>query len=85
MTHADHDCDGFSIIVDHKRHVWQEPTITGEELKRLAEVDPATYSVWQQVPGGEDLEIGNADSVDLRARGTERFFTGKSCTTEGSR
>jgi len=78
-----HGCDGFSIVVDRKSHIWQEPSITGEQLKRLAVVDPATYCAWLRVPGCDDLEIANDDRVDLREKGTEVFFTGKACTTEG--
>lgn len=75
--------NGFHIIVDRKPHDWPAATITGLELKNLAGVDPNTYAVYEQVPGGHDLEIQNIQSVDLSKRGTERFFTGKKTTTEG--
>jgi hypothetical protein len=73
----------FKIIVDRKPHEWPEPFITGAQIKRLAGVDQATYEAWQDVPGPEDLPIGDDASVDLRAPQVERFFTGKKTTTEG--
>ena len=73
----------FEIIVDRKHHNWPEQYITGLQLKRLAGVDPATYSVWMQVPGKDDPEIADNERVDLAKPGVEKFFTGKKQTTEG--
>jgi len=73
----------FKILVDHKPHDWPEPFITGAQIKALAGVDQATYEAWQDVPGPEDIPVGDADTVDLRKPGVERFFTGKKTTTEG--
>lgn len=76
--------DGFQIIIDNKPHQWPEPTITGAQLKKLATVDAAAYDVWLDVPGpAEDDLISNEKIVDLTKPGVERFFTGKSKTTEG--
>jgi hypothetical protein len=74
----------FKIIVDRKHHDWPEPFITGAQIKKLAGVDQITYDAWQDVPGPEDLLIADDKKVDLRERGTERFFTGKKTTTEGA-
>ena len=71
------------IFVDQKRHEWTEPFITGAEIKELAGVDPQTYDAWQDVPGPEDILLGDNDNVDLREPGVEKFFTGKKTTTEG--
>jgi hypothetical protein len=73
----------FKILVDHKPHDWPEPFITGADIKRLAGVDQATYEAWQDVPGPEDIPVGDSDKADLREPGRERFFTGKKTTTEG--
>ena len=73
----------FHIIVDNKRHEWANRFITGLEIKRLAGVDPATYDAWQDVPGPEDIPVGDTDKADLSKPGTEKFFTGKKTTTEG--
>jgi hypothetical protein len=73
----------FQIIVDHKPHKWDEPFITGLQIKGLAGVDPSTYAAWQDVPGPEDVLLNDDTKVDLRKPGAERFFTGKKTTTEG--
>jgi len=78
-----HDDKHFQIIVDQKPHKWDKPFITGLEIKNIAGVDPAAYDAWQDVPGPEDILLGDTDQVDLREEGTERFFTGKKTTTEG--
>ena len=58
--------------------------MSGRVLKRLAGVDPAKYSVWQEIRGAEDRLIADNDLVRLDHAGLERFFTGVSDTTEGS-
>ncbi|MER8822708.1 multiubiquitin domain-containing protein [Mesorhizobium sp. M0991] len=73
----------YKIIVDRRPHDWHEPFITGSEIKRLAGVDQATFDAWQDVPGPEDVLVADERKVDLRERGTEKFFTGKKTTTEG--
>jgi hypothetical protein len=79
----EHPDKPFQIIVDQKPHKWPEPTITGLDIKNLAGVNPDAYDAWQDVPGPEDILLGNDDPVDLTEPGTERFFTGKKTTTEG--
>jgi hypothetical protein len=73
----------FKVLVDRKPHDWNEPFITGAQIKELAGVDQAAYDAWQDVPGPEDILVGDTDKVDLREPGRERFFTGKKTTTEG--
>ena len=75
--------DGYQIIIDNRPHRWPDPTITGAQLKELAGVDAASFDVWQDVPGPEDVPISDTDTVDLTKPGAERFFTGKKTTTEG--
>lgn len=72
----------YKLIVDQKLHEWPEQFITGAQIKKLAGVDPS-YGVWQQLPGPNDPEIADNQSVDLARAGTEHFFTGKKATTEG--
>lgn len=84
MKDAEHGKEhGYQIIVDRKPHKWPEPFINGAEIKQLAGVDQATFDAWQDVPGPEDILIGDDQKVDLREHGTEKFFTGKKTTTEG--
>jgi hypothetical protein len=73
----------FRIIVDNKPHDWPEEFITGLQIKKLAGVDAAAYDAWQDVPGPDDILVGDNDKVDLRKPGAEKFFTGKKTTTEG--
>lgn len=75
--------DGYQIIIDNRPHRWPDPSITGAQLKELAGVDAASFDVWQDVPGPEDVPVGDTDAVDLAKPGAERFFTGKKTTTEG--
>lgn len=74
----------FRILIDDERYEWGAPEITGLMLKKLAGVDPDSYDVWLEVrESGEDIRIENNETVSLEADGVERFFTGKSTTTEG--
>lgn len=73
----------FSFVIDDRRFEWGAPKITGFQLKKLAQVDPQTYGVWQEIRGAEDRPIGNSEFADLTTAGVERFFTGKQTTTEG--
>jgi Multiubiquitin len=73
----------YRLIVDNRQHEWPMEFITGDEIKKLANVDPATYSVWEVVPGpGEDIEIGDHQKVDLKGH-EKKFITGKKHSTEG--
>lgn len=73
----------FKIIIDQTPHDWSEPTITGLQIRELAGVDES-YGVWQQLPGPEDPEVDDSQEIDISEPGTEKFFTGKKTTTEGS-
>jgi hypothetical protein len=71
------------IFVDQKRYDWNDSCITGAQIKDLAGVDPQAYDAWQDVPGPEDILVGDNDKIDLTEPGVEKFFTGKKTTTEG--
>jgi hypothetical protein len=73
----------FFFLLDGRRFQWGASLITGFQLKKLANVDPKTYGVWQEVKGAEDLELSDTQQVSLEPKGLERFFTGKKATTEG--
>ena len=73
----------FRFVIDGRRFEWGVPIITGLKLKQLAQVDINSYGVWLEVRGAEDRPIGNTEEVDLTQPGVERFFTGKTTTTEG--
>lgn len=73
----------FRLTIDGERIEWGAKLITGLMLKELSGVDPATYAIWQEVRGAEDVEIGDNDLVDLSEDGLERFFTVIAETTAG--
>lgn len=73
----------YRMELDGRVFEWGKPVISGLTLKKLAEVDPATYGVWLEVRGADDRLIGDCDLVNLSCEGLERFFTGKVQTTEG--
>ena len=73
----------YRMELDGRVLEWGKPVISGLTLKKLADVDPATYGVWLEVRGAEDRLIGDCDLVNLSCEGLERFFTGKVQTTEG--
>ena len=71
------------IFIDRKKYDWDQPTITGLQIKKLAGVDVDNYNVWQDVPGPEDIPVADDFEVDLTTPGVEKFFTGKKTSTEG--
>lgn len=73
----------YKFLIDHKPHEWPNPIITGANIKQLAGVDQNAFEAWQDVPGPEDLLIGDSDEVDLTNPGNEKFFVIKKSTTEG--
>lgn len=72
----------FRFLLDGRQFEWGMATITGRTLKALAGV-PAEYGVWLERRGDDDLPVGDNEEVDLSQPGVERFFTGKTTTTEG--
>jgi len=73
----------FRFELDGRMFEWGGTLISGITLKKLAEVDLATYGVWLEVRGADDRAIGDTELVDLSAVGVEHFFTGIVQTTEG--
>ncbi len=78
-----HSDRSFRFDLDGTMFEWGTGRICGRVLKTLAKVDLATYGVWQESPGQEDLAIPDASFADLTPQGVERFFTGIVKTTEG--
>jgi hypothetical protein len=74
----------FFFEIDGRRMEWGAQLISGMTLKKLANVDVATYGVWLEVRGQEDRPIGNNELFDLSTPGIEHFFTGIVQTTAGS-
>ena len=75
--------ESFRFDIDGKRIEWGHKVISGRVLKNLAGVVPAKFSVWQVIPGKDDILVGDTDLICLADTGLEHFFTGVSQTTEG--
>jgi hypothetical protein len=65
----------FRFELDGRIFEWGGTLISGMTLKKLAEVDLATYGVWLNVPHGEHRLIGDNELIDLSAPGVEKFCT----------
>lgn len=78
-----HSDRSFRLELDGTVFEWGTGRIQGRVLKLLAKVDLVTYGVWMEVPGKDDLAIGDSQFADLDGAGVERFFTGIVKTTEG--
>ncbi len=73
----------IKITVDNKHFDWLQPTITGNDIKKLVGAAPE-YGVWLVVPGpDDDQEIDDHEKVDLTKPHHDRFITGPKKTTEG--
>lgn len=74
----------YRVVIDGERFEWGTHFITGHKLKEMIGADPDDFALWQENRGGEDKPIANADSIDLREDGLERFFTVIEETTAGA-
>ena len=72
----------FKFTIDNRQLDWGKPLISGKLLRKLADVQPG-YALYQEVRGGQDLEISDTDIIDLSKPGIERFITVIKETTEG--
>lgn len=66
----------FRFELDGRIFEWGTSRILGLVLKKLAGVDPATFKVWQDRPGGDNA-IDDAEHANLQPAGVERFHTEK--------
>ena len=66
----------FKFKVNDKEFEVATPTITGAQIRLLAEIPP-TYQLFLEVPGDkkEDRLIGDGDSVNLAEPGIEKLYT----------
>ena len=64
----------ITIIIDKKEYKAPELVMTGSQLRQLPQPPIGTdYDFFQIVPGGNDVEIADSESVDLR--NGDRFFS----------
>ena len=73
----------YLFEVDNHRFEWGAGRIRGDVIKKLIDVDPVQYGVWQQSNDGEDKPIDNDKFAELQDRGLEVFFTARRESTEG--
>lgn len=78
-----HSDRSFRLELDGAVYDWGTNRVQGRVLKLIAKVDLATYGVWKEIPGKDDLAIGDDQFADLQGAGVESFFTGIVKTTEG--
>ena len=66
----------YKYKVDDKQYDDDRPTITGAEIRQIAEIPPA-YQLFLEVSGEkhEDRLIGNGDIVNLASPGIEKLYT----------
>lgn len=74
QQHPDHPAPQhpINIQVDRVHYKVEVPSMTGAELRQLANV-PADRDLFRVVPGGTDVKIGALDVVQLKSG--DRFFT----------
>ena len=72
----------FKFTIDNRQLDWGKPLISGKLIRNLADVQLG-YAVYQEIRGGQDLEISDTDIIDLSKPSIERFITVIKETTEG--
>lgn len=74
----------FRLRIDKGNYETDRPLETGRQLLALAgKTPPEQYQVFRKMKGGELVEIGLDETVDLRDPGVERFVTLPLDQTEG--
>lgn len=70
------------IHIDRKQFKVAEGEMTGAQLRVLPDPDVGSeFDFWLEVPGGEDRQIGNEESVKLK--NGMHFFTAPSVINPG--
>jgi hypothetical protein len=70
-----HDHPPFKFMVDNRPFETNEPVVTGAMIKARATIDPSFTLCLEGKGDAPDRQVGDADSVDLREPGRERFYT----------
>lgn len=57
----------LTIVIDGKKYRAPSRSVTGAQLRRLADPDIGSdYDLWQEVPGGEDNLVDDKERIKLR-------------------
>ncbi len=74
----------YRVRIDDKQHVIDHQFVTGAELLQVAgKVPMDRFRIHQKLHGGQMLEIGYTQQVDLGTPGLERFTTYERTVTDG--
>lgn len=74
----------YRIRVDGEKYVTDKEVLTGREILELARKTPVErFQLNQKLKGGQVKRIEHNESVDLTAKGVERFMTIPLDQTEG--
>lgn len=66
----------YRLRVDRHKYVTEKRVLTGQEILELAEkMPPAAFKLFQQMCGGQMVEVQLDHKVDLGKPGIERFVT----------
>jgi Multiubiquitin len=80
-----HVAELFKLKIDRDPFDWNQPTISGQQLRDLPKTPIGDdRDVYEEVPGGEDRLIGPTSVVTLKAHGESRFFTAPHHVTPGA-
>jgi len=72
-----HENKTLTLTIDNKKYDWNRQYITGEEIKKLANI-PGNYDLFLAIKKPwEDEPIANDTKVDLARPGIEHFFSKK--------
>lgn len=69
----DSEQETYKIWVNDKEFNFPKSTITGAEIKQLAEVDNQDFDVWQDAPNQESILIDDKKEVSLAQSTRARF------------
>lgn len=74
----------YLLRIDKSKYKTNDVLLTGRQLLEMASKNPIEqYKLFQKLHGGQRKEIKHDETVDLRAKGIERFQTVPLCETEG--
>jgi len=66
----------YKVRIDKGKYIFDQQVVSGKDILEKAGKTPHTrWRLHQKVHGGQMIEIGYEDNVDLGEKGIERFTT----------
>jgi hypothetical protein len=66
----------YRVRIDKEKQIFNQRVVTGNDiLEKAGKTPPTRWRLHQKIHGGQMIEIGYEDKVDLGAKGVERFTT----------